>query len=270
VLVGAGDIADCNSSHSGGGPLSTAQLTANLLDGISGTVFAVGDLVYPDATGGEFTKCYDPTWGRHRARTMPAPGNHEYNTPNASDYFNYFGPIAGDPTKGYYSFNLGAWHIIALNSNTECSTISCASGSPQVNWLQADLNANPTTCTLAFWHHPYYSSTTNATSSVQPFWQVLYNAKADLVINGHAHSYERFAPQDANGNLDTTNGIIEIVSGTGGESHGGFTTILPNSVIRDNTSYGVLKLTLHSSSFDWQFVHAAGATFTDSGTATCH
>jgi calcineurin-like phosphoesterase family protein len=270
VFVGAGDIAGCNDPHSEGGPLSTAQLTSNLLDGISGTVFAVGDLGYPDGSEGEFTKCYDQTWGRHRWRTMPVPGNHEYNTPNGSDYFNYFGPVAGDPTKGYYSFNLGAWHIIALNTNSLCSTISCATGSAQANWLQADLSANPATCTLAYWHHPLYSSTASATTAVKPFWQLLYNAKAELVINGHAHVYERFAPQDPNGNLDTTNGIVEIVAGTGGDSHHPFGTTAPNSLVQNNTTYGVLKLTLHATSYDWQFVPVAGKTFTDSGTASCH
>ncbi|PYX77051.1 MAG: alkaline phosphatase [Acidobacteria bacterium] len=265
VLVGAGDVAGCDSSK-----LVNPQATATLLDSISGTVFAAGDLAYQDGAEVNFSRCYDPTWGRHRARTKPIVGNHEYQTPGAVDYYNYFGPAAGDPTKGYYSFDLGTWHIVVINS--ECSQVGgCTSTSPQATWLQADLAAHPTTCTLALWHRPLFTSSSNtAASSMKPIWQVLFNNSADVVINGHAHNYERFAPQDPNGVANSATGIREFVVGTGGESHGNFDTVAANSEIRNNTTYGVLKVTLHSTSYDWQFVPIASQTFTDSGSGSCH
>jgi hypothetical protein len=262
VLVGAGDIAVCSSLK-----LADPEATAELLDSIAGTVFVAGDLAYPDGTDGNFAKCYDLTWGRHRARSVPAPGNHEYNTPGATDYFNYFGPAAGDPAKGYYSFDLGTWHFVVLNSN--CSVVPCGTGSAQVNWLHADLAAHPATCTIAMWHHPLFSSTVSS-SSVKPFWQELYNAGADLILNGHAHNYERFAPQDPNGAADPTSGIREIIVGTGGESHASFGSTQSNSEVRNSNTFGVLKLTLHPTSYDWQFVPQAGKNFTDSGSTACH
>jgi hypothetical protein len=264
VLVGAGDIAGCDSSK-----LTNPQATATLLDSNSGTVFAAGDLAYQDGAEVNFSRCYDPTWGRHRSRTKPAAGNHEYQTPGAVDYYNYFGPAAGDPSKGYYSFDLGTWHIVVINS--ECAQVSCSNGSAQATWLQADLTAHPATCTLAFWHRPLFSSSSTAVSSaVKPLWQVLFNNGADVVINGHAHNYERFAPQDPNGNADSAKGIREFIVGTGGESHGGFNTTAANSEVRNSTTFGVLKLTLHPTGYDWQFIPIAGQTFTDSGSGSCH
>src|SRR5712692_32748 len=267
VLVGAGDIADCTSSNTQG-PLAGAQQTANLLGNIAGTVFAVGDLAYTDGSDGNFAKCYDPTWGRHRTRTIPVTGNHEYLFPNAADYFNYWGAVAGDPTKGYYSLDLGTWHVVVLNSN--CSIIGgCSVGSPQEKWLNADLAAHPTSCSLALWHCPLFSSTANTCSAMKPLFQDLYNAKADLVLSGHAHNYERFAPQNPSGVSDP-NGIRQFVVGTGGSSQQGFGTIAANSEVRNGTTFGVLKLTLHPTSYDWVFVPVAGQTFTDSGSASCH
>jgi hypothetical protein len=267
VLAGAGDIGACGPSK-----LSHAFATASLLDSISGTVFAAGDLSHLEGLDSDYSKCYASTWGRLRARTLPAPGNHDYIVPDAQGYFNYWGPTAGDPTKGYYSLNYGAWHVIVLNS--ECSNLNvggCTATSPQGQWLQADLTANPATCTLAIWHRPLYSSTTAQVSAlVQPLWQILYNAGADLIINGHAHNYERFAPQDYNGNLDTAKGLREFVVGTGGADLMAFTTTATNSEVRDSSTFGVLKLTLHASSYDWQFIPVAGQTFTDSGTQACH
>jgi hypothetical protein len=250
-----------------------AQATAALLDSIPGQIFALGDNTYPNGRESEYFECYDVTWGRHRARTIPVLGSHDTVVPTSYGYFNYFGSVAGDPRKGYYSFNYGAWHIIVLNSL--CSfPVYCSSTSPQAQWLQADLAANPPTknCTLALWHAPLYSSTSSsASTTVQPFWQILFNAGADLIVNGGAHNYERFAPQDPNGNLNTTNGIVEIVVGTGGESHSSFdATTAANSVIRNSSTYGVLQLTLHATSYSWQFVPVAGQTFTDSGTQACH
>jgi hypothetical protein len=200
--------------------------------------------------------------------THPVPGNHEYETAGASGYYSYFGSRAGDPTKGYYSFTVGTWHIVALNSN--CSVVSCSTGSTQEKWLKDDLANHTNTCTLAFFHHPRWSSGTPGTASVAPFITDLYNAGADLVLAGHAHHYERFAPQNPSGQVDNAKGLLEIVVGTGGRSLSGFgTTPAPNSQVRSMT-FGVLKLTLHSASVDYKFVHEAGATFSDAGSRACH
>ena len=184
----------------------------------------------------------------------------------------YGGQVAaGDPRKGYYSYDVGAWHIVALNTNSACTTISCAAGSPQEEWLKADLAAHSTLCTLAYWHHPLYSSTGAVSTVSRALWQDLYDAGADVVLTGHAHSYERFAPQNANGSLDPTRGMREFVVGTGGVSlQPSFTTIAPNSEVRNNTTYGVLRLVLRPSGYDWAFVPEAGATFNDSGSEACH
>ncbi len=261
VLVGAGDIAGCGSQKD--------EETATLLDNIAGTVFTLGDNVYPDGTNLQFSDCYDPTWGRHKARTRPSPGNHDYHTSGASGYFNYFGAAAGDVGKGYYSYDVGDWHIIVLNS--ECAEVGgCDSGSAQWQWLQADLAANPKACTLAYWHHPRFSSGRHGNSTrSQDFWQLLYAAGADIVLNGHDHTYERFAPQDPSGNADPGRGIREFVVGTGGAGLYSFGTPEPNSEVRENDTHGVLKLTLHPSSYDWEFIPIAGQTFTDSGNAAC-
>ena len=257
VFVGAGDISNCSRTQD--------EATAQLLDNISGTVFTLGDNVYPDGTASQFRDCYDPTWGRHKNRTRPSPGNHDYHTSGASGYYNYFGSIAGDLGKGYYSYNLGAWHIISLNSETGYSA-----GSAQEQWLKADLAANQSVCTLAYWHHPRFSSGQhgNITRS-QPFWQALYEDGADVILSGHDHTYERFAPQNPNGQADSNRGIRQFVVGTGGAGLYAFSSIQPNSQIRNNTTYGVLKLTLHATSYDWQFVPIAGQNFTDSGTGNC-
>ena len=237
-------------------------------------MFAAGDLAYDNGSDGDFAKSYDPTWGRARARTIPVIGNHEYNTLNAAGFFSYFGPVAGDPTKGYYSLNIGAWHIVVINSN--CSKVGgCNVGSPQEVWLKNDLASHTQTCALALWHAPYYTSVASGQgvtpdAEIQPIWQDLYNANADLVVNGHAHNYERFAPQDANGNLDMAKGLIEIIAGTGGESHMTFGKLPASRVAQNSTAYGVLKLTLRASSYDWQFIPQAGQTFNDSGTQACH
>jgi acid phosphatase type 7 len=264
VLVGAGDIASCSSSGD--------EATANLLDGIAGTVFTLGDNAYSNGSATDYMNCYGPSWGRHRARTKPSPGNHEYNTLNASGYFGYFGSAAGDPSQGYYSFDLGAWHIIVLNSNTSCTTISCAAGSAQDTWLRADLAAHGNVCTLAYWYHPRFNSGASHgnNTAVANFWNALYQYGADVVLNGHEHVYERFAPQTPAAAADPVAGIRQFTVGTGGASHYTFGTIQPNSEVRNGTTYGVLELTLHATSYDWQFVPVSGATFTDSGTGSCH
>jgi Calcineurin-like phosphoesterase len=259
VLVGAGDIADCNNSGD--------SATEALLDGIAGTVYTLGDNVYPNGTLNEFNNCYDPTWGQHKARTRPSPGNHDYNTSGAAGYFSYFGSLAGPSGVGYYSYDVGTWHVVSLNSE-----VAHGVGSTQEQWLRADLAASTQPCTLAYWHKPRFTSGANHApdTTMTPLWQALYDFNADVVLSGHNHQYERFAPQDSNGNLDTARGLREFVAGTGGESHYSFATIQPNSEVRNSDTFGVLKLTLHANSYDWQFVPEAGKTFTDSGTTNCH
>jgi hypothetical protein len=265
VLVGAGDIASCED-------LAGAQATAKLIDGISGTVFAAGDLAYPDGSDDQFRNCYGPTWGRFKDRTHPAPGNHEYHSDGASGYVRYFGTLAGDPKKGYYSYELGAWHIVVLNS--ECAEVGgCGAGSVQEQWLRQDLKAHPSQCTLAYWHKPLFSSGASHGNDpeVGPLWDALYSAGADVVINGHDHDYERFAPQDPSGKFDRQRGIREFVVGTGGKnSHRSFAIPKPNSEARQADTFGVLKLALHPAGYDWEFVPEAGKTYKDSGSGTCH
>jgi acid phosphatase type 7 len=264
VLVGAADIAGCDTTGD--------EATVKLLDSISGTVFTAGDNAYNSGTSSQFKNCYDPSWGRHKARTKPTLGNHEYLTSDASGYFKYFGAAAGDPKKGYYSYSLGEWHIVALNSMCENVVGGCDATSPMLRWLENDLASNPKKCTLAYFHYPLFSSGSEHGSvpKMKPIWEVLYAANADVVISGHDHSYERFAPQRPDGTLDTTRGIREFVVGTGGKSHYPFGTIRDNSQVRNATTYGVLKLTLHPSSYEWEFVPVAGKSFTDSGTKACH
>jgi hypothetical protein len=261
VLVGAGDIASCNSTGD--------EATADLLDGIAGTVFTVGDNAYNEGSAKNFANCYEASWGRHKARTRPAAGNHEYFSGNANGYFGYYGAAAGDPGQGWYSYDLGAWHVVVLNSN--CAFVGgCGAGSPQEQWLRADLAAHPSACTAAFFHHPRFSSGANHGShlSMQPFWQALYDFGADVVVSGHDHLYERFAPQDPTG-APEADGIRQFTVGTGGAGLYGFGTIKANSEVRSNAAHGVIKLSLHASSYDWEFVPAAGKTFRDSGTANC-
>ena len=263
VLIGAGDIAVCGSTGD--------DATSNILVATSGTVFTLGDNAYPDGSATNYANCYNGSWGRVKTRTRPTPGNHEYHTAGASGYFGYFGSAAGDPSKGYYSYDLGAWHIVVLNSNSACTTISCSATSAQVQWLKADLAASTKSCTLAYWHHPRFNSGAEHgnLTEVGPFWDALYAARAEIVLNGHEHVYERFAPQTPNAVADP-NGIRQFTVGTGGAALYSFSsTIRPNSERRNNTSMGVLKLTLKSGGYDWQFIPATGS-FTDSGSGTCH
>jgi hypothetical protein len=265
VLVGAGDIASCDD-------LRGAEATAKLIEGIPGTVFAAGDLAYPDGSDENFANCYGPTWGRFRERTRPAPGNHEYHRTGASGYARYFGEAAGDGSKGYYSYELGAWHIVVLNSECE-EAGGCESTSPQGRWLREDLAKHPRDCTLAYFHQPLFSSGAKHGNNpkVKPLWELLYGAGAEVVINGHDHDYERFSPQDPEGHPDPTRGIREFVVGTGGKnSHRKFGAVQPNSEVRNDDTFGVLKLTLHPHGYGWEFVPEAGKTFTDAGAGVCH
>jgi len=257
VLVGAGDIANGGSG---------AEATAALLDHIDGAVFTVGDHAYPDGREADFSQRYEPTWGRHKARTRPSPGNHDYHTSGAAGYYAYFGGNAGPAGQGYYSYDLGDWHIISLNSN-----IDMGAGSPQEQWLRADLAANSKDCILAHWHHPRFSSGTHGSSTAtQPLYQALYEAGAEIIVTGHDHNYQRFAPQTPTGQADPARGIRQFVAGTGGAGLYVFATPIANTEAYSVETYGVLKLTLGPGSYSWEFVPIAGKTYTDSGSGTCH
>lgn len=257
TLLGAGDIAGCASTGD--------EATANLINTIPGVVFTAGDNVYDSGTATEFTNCYNPSWGQFKSRTMPAAGNHDWLTSGASGFKNYFGI-----STTYYTYSYGGWRIYALDS--DCSSVGgCGVGSAQYNWLSADLVANPTQCALAYWHHPRFSSGQHGSSTAtQPLWQLLYNAGAELVVNGHDHDYERFAPQTPTGVADPINGIREIVVGTGGKNHYAIGTGIANSLIRNDNTFGAIKFDLSPTSYTWQFIPIAGSTFTDSGADSCH
>jgi hypothetical protein len=281
VIAAAGDIAcdPSSSSFNGGNGTSGAcrqKYTSDLLVNANlAAVLPLGD--NQNYCGGyqAYLQAYDLSWGRVKSITRPAVGNHEYLTSGGTDcasgaagYFNYFGAAAGQPSQGYYSYNIGAWHLIVLNSN--CSSAGgCDSSSPQGQWLQADLAANQNLCTLAYWHIPLFSSGGRASSNMRVLWQILYDHNVELVMHGHDHIYERFAPQTANGTLDIARGIRSFIVGTGGNNHTSLASIAANSEVRNTDTFGVLKLTLHPASYDWQFVPEAGKMFTDSGSAQC-
>ena len=289
VIAAAGDIA-CDPAasgfHGGNGTANgcSALKTSNLLVGapLAG-VLPLGDNQYECGGLRAFQTSYALSWGRvDPAIVHPVAGNHEYDTKsqdpkgtdcsptaNAAGYFAYFGASAGDPSKGYYSYDVGSWHLIALNAN--CKFVPCKAGSAQELWLKNDLLTHPSACTLAYWHQPRFSSGGNGgTSSVAAFWNDLYASHAEVVLNGHLHAYERFAPLNPSGALDSTNGIREFVVGTGGDNHGKFGSIRSGSQVRNNTTFGVLELTLGSTSYSWSFVPAGSGTFTDSGNEACH
>jgi hypothetical protein len=262
-LLAAGDIADCTDP---------SEQTAQLLDGLRGTVTPLGDTAYPTGSYEDFMNCYDPTWGRHKHRTRPTVGSHEYDTPGAVPYWDYFGAAAGEAGKGWYSYDVGTWHVVVLNS--ACAEIGgCMEGSPQMEWLQADLAANPAQCTAAYWHIPRYSSGKRHGDDLNyvTLWQVLYEHGVEFVMGGNDHHYERFAPQTAFGDLDLTDGIRQFVVGTGGRFLRPMTdTPLPNSEARDATTHGILRVGLLEGSYEWEFVPVEGGTFTDSGSTDCH
>jgi hypothetical protein len=233
-------------------------------------VLTLGDEQYPDGALASFLAGYDKSWGAFKAITHPAPGNHEWHTPKAAGYFAYFGLNAGDAGKSYYSFDLGGWHLISLDA--DCKSIGgCGTDSAEAQWLIKDLAAHHAACTLAYWHQPRFSSGLHHSDpTYDAFWRALYVAHADLVLNGHDHDYERFAPQTPDAKADPASGITEIVAGTGGRSHYKIGAIEPNSQVSNGTTYGVLFVTLHPHSFDWKFAPEPGSTFTDSGNQRCH
>jgi hypothetical protein len=270
VVVAAGDMV-CGTGTSSTALCKHAE-TAALTTGIApAAALLLGDIQYESGTLSDFNTFYHPTWGVHNAIARPAPGNHEYQTSGAAGYFDYYngnGVQTGARSQGYYSFNVGTWHIVSLNSN--CTAVGgCGAGSAQETWLRADLAANPAACTLAYWHHPRFSSGQHGNNSItQALWQALYDHGADLILAGHDHNYERFGPQTATGVADVR-GIRSFVVGTGGKELRSLSTTRANSERRDATSLGVLKLTLHPTSYDWEFVPIPGHTLVDAGSAAC-
>lgn len=262
VLVGAGDIGDCATDGD--------EATAALLDGIAGTVFTAGDNAYENGTAEQFRECYEPSWGRHRSRTRPAPGNHDWETAGLAGYFGYFGDAARGPGgSSWYSYDLGTWHVIVLDSM--CSKLGgCDPASPQGQWLAGDLATSTATCTLAIFHHPRFTSGEHGdTEAMDGFWRPLYAAGVDVIVNGHDHDYEWFEPQDPDGRADPARGIRQFIVGTGGAPLRDFPRVAPNSAGRVSIAHGVLAFTLHQGSFDWEFI-AARNDFRQLGVAPCH
>jgi len=266
VVLAAGDIGQCTSS---GTPGTGAEATAHLIESLPGTVLAVGDLAYPNGTPSDFLRCYEPTWGRFKDRTRPTPGNHDYHWPGAPGYYSYWGSQAGAVGEGFYSFDVGAWHIVALNSIIIEGPLKLK----QEEWLSADLAAHPAKCTLAFFHHPRFSSGGHGRGSdlrLDGLWRILHLGGADVVLSGHDHDYERFAPQDGDGRRDLRRGIRQFVVGTGGAALTPFLWIQPNSEERIYGAHGVLHMTLLPDSYRWQFLSAPDGKVLDSGTGACH
>jgi acid phosphatase type 7 len=266
TILAAGNIATCGTTND--------EATAGLLDTLPGTIFTLGDNVFPDGSQEAYVDCYEPSWGRHKSRTYAALGNHEYRSGTAAPSFNYFGSRAGPRDRGYYSVDIGNWHIIVLNIND--LTVNEANpfeGSAQDQWLQADLAANSKSCTLALWHNPRFfsSNTISYTSSayITTVWRRLYDAGADIVLNGHQHHYERFPPMSPTGSVDAERGIRAFNVGTGGESTEPMIAIAEHSVVRSD-AFGILKLTLEAGSYRWEFVPAVAGQFSDTGVGSCH
>lgn len=268
TIYAAGDIADCKRfSPADTGAAMTAELIAAALGkNPAAAVLTLGDATYPIGLLAEFEHCYEPTWGRFKSRTYPAPGNHEYYTPAAIGYYRYFGSAAGPAQRGYYSVDLGAWHVISLNSNLKPDDHAA-----QLAWLKDDLAKRKPGCTLAYWHHPVYSSGGHGSNAImRDVWKILYAARADVVLSGHDHDYERFAPIGDNDQLDPERGIRQFVVGTGGAKLTWFVFRKMHSEARDNSTHGVLKMVLKESGYEWEFLPVAGGHFTDRGNAQCH
>lgn len=280
VVVAAGDVScDPRSKmyNQGRGTerychmLATSDLAISLKPS---AVLILGDSQYEDGRLEAYQQSWANNWGRKELKeiTYPAAGNHEYHTPGASGYFDYFGSRAGERDKGYYSFNLGSWHIVALNTggNDKCKPLSCEEGSAQEKWLREDLEKNTSQCTLAYWHRPLFTSGLHRGAiETKSFWNDLYNVGADVVLNGHSHQYERFAAQNSQGVADAGRGIVQFVVGTGGKNLKGFWRGKANSVLQNSKSYGVLKLELGDKGYAWEFISERGQVL-DSGTGQCH
>jgi hypothetical protein len=277
VIAAAGDIA-CGSATPRSAPCKQMDTSELLLQIQPSAVLALGDLQYEFGEAADFARFYDVSWGRLKPITRPAPGNHDYAIRDASGYFDYFlGPgrnssdAVGSRGEGWYSFDVGTWHIVSLNSNCAQIASGCGANSPQLRFLRADLANTKSSCTLAFWHHPRFSSgQSQGDRNLDPFWQALYEFNADVILVGHDHGYERFAPQNPAGQFDVARGMREFVVGTGGHSFEPFTGVQPNSEVRNNQTFGVLKLRLRPHAYDWLFQPIAGSSFTDSGSDVCH
>jgi acid phosphatase type 7 len=281
VLIGAGDIAGCGILDEDldrprdllrvfkkltGEIYYDEHLTAELLDSIPGVVFTTGDNAYPRGRPEDFEDCYHPSWGKHRNRTRPSAGNHDFGTPGASGYFEYFGALAGDPAKGYYSYRLGGWHILVLNT-----VLDLGVGSAQLEWVRSELATNGSQCTLAYGHDPRFSSGEHGgEEELQPLWELLHESGVEALISGHDHNYERFAPLSGDGRPDPVHGVRQFVVGTGGAYLRPIAELQPHSEVVDHTSHGLLKLTLHPDRYDWEFVPVRGDPFTDRGSRACH
>ena len=274
VIAAAGDIACAPTDHGFNGGAGTAdrchmQATASLLTRTDhAAVLALGDLQYERGAYADFLASYDPSWGRDKAETRPVPGNHEYGTAGAAGYFDYFGAAAGTRGQGWYSFDLPGWHLVALNSSDGCGTVGCGPGSAQHTWLVRDLASSTASCTLAYWHHPRWASEVQhrGTPAVGPFWEALAADGGDVVLGGHAHVYERFAPQDPAGRASPA-GISQFTVGTGGKDLRGFGAVAPNSEVR-LSRFGVLEMALAGGRFAWRFMAEDGSVM-DRGSADC-
>ena len=268
TLLAGGDIADCRYlPAAGAGAASTAELVAaELARDPAAVVLTLGDNTYPVGALGEFTSCYEPTWGRFKARTFPSPGNHDYATKGAPGYYDYFGAAAGPQRRGYYSFSVGKWLVISLNSNLRPPEMET-----QITWLKAELERNKAPCTLAYWHHPVFSSGGHGDDlRMAEAWKVLMAANAELVLAGHDHDYERFAPLDAAGNRDDAHGLRQFVVGTGGTNLSPFRLRRDHSQASDNSTHGILKLVLKDAGYEWEFLPVLQGGFTDKGATRCH
>ncbi len=262
TLSGAGDIARCDGTGD--------EATAALLDDLPGFVFTAGDNAYGSGSARDFHECYAPSWGRHRDRTFPVLGNHDFDTATAAGYFGFFGERGGDPRAGWYSVDLGDWRLLVLAS--DCGDVGgCGPESDQGRWLARELDRAPETCTLAIWHHPLFTTGEHGPApEVRPLWEQLYEAGVELVVNGHEHDYERFVPLDPAGQPDPERGIRQIVVGTGGAELRGFPRDDPTSEVRDASTHGVLRLDLEEGGYGWTFVPVDGGEFQDAGTGACH
>jgi len=267
VLLAAGDIAECD--HQGD------EATANILARYpSATIAALGDLAYQHGTPEEFSQCYGPSWGKFKGRTKPTTGNHDEATKNAQGYWDFFGSRGGPYDRYYYSYDLGAWHVVVLNS--DCWRVGgCDPADPQAEWLRRDLERHPALCTLAYWHRPPFSSgrygAPKDTRRVRPLWRVLYGEGVDVLLTGHEHSYERFAPMNAEGQRNDARGVRLFVVGTGGGNLREFKyDPLPTTEVRQHDTWGVLKLDLKPTGYNWKFLPVAGGSFADSGSGACN
>jgi predicted phosphodiesterase len=259
--VGAGDISMCNRSDHFD--------TALLLDIYPGAIFTAGDNTNDEGFADEYKNCFDSSWGRYKSRIHPVPGNHDYGVKEGKPYFDYFGSRAGRKSEGYYSYDVGPWHIISLNSN--CEYVDCSADSDQYRWLKRDLKNNTALCTMAIWHHPRVSSAPEGKDkSVKPFWDLLYEYGAEVIVNGHSHIYERYAPQNSELKLDWENGMVQFIVGTGGAYFEDLKNVQPNSKAKILQTHGILVFSLFEDHYDWGFLPVDGVSFYDSGTMYCH